>query len=96
MSLYQNINGVVHAPAAKLWTGKDGNSSKTAQIPIPEPAPVLFQATLLIVFLALYLALRDAWAVRTLWQWQRIANFSEIRLAPLREAFFFRPPPVKA
>lgn len=93
MSLYQNINGIVHAPAAKLWMGKDGASTEFAKVPLPEPAPLLVQATLLIVFLALYLALRDASAVRTLMNWRRRANFSEIRLTPLRQTFLFRPPP---
>jgi len=94
MSLYQATNGIVHAPAAKLWMGKDGASTEFAKVPLAEPAPVLIRATLLIFFFALYLALRDARAVRVLLNWQRLSSFSELRLAPFREAFFFRPPPV--
>jgi hypothetical protein len=94
MSLYENINGIVHAPAAKLWTGKDGGSAQSAQLPLPEPAPLPIQGTFFIAIFALYYALRDASAVRTLFHWRSHGNFLEIRLTPFREAFFFRPPPV--
>jgi hypothetical protein len=97
MSLYNEPpNGVVHAPAAKLWMGKDGGSVQSVQASLPELAPSLIQLTLLIVFLALYLSLCAASAVRTLLNWRRRANFLEISLTPFRKAFFFRPPPVTA
>jgi hypothetical protein len=96
MSLYENINGIVHAPAAKLWTGKDGGSIQSAQIPLPEPASFPIQVTFLIAVFALYCALRDASAVRTLMHWRSHDNFPEINRTPFREAFFFRPPPVNA
>jgi hypothetical protein len=93
MSLYQNIGGVVHAPAAKLWMGKDGGSSTVAQVPLPERAPVFLQVTLLLTFLTLYLAVRHAGMLRTLLHWRLIASSFEPPLVPLREAFFVRPPP---
>jgi hypothetical protein len=96
MSLYENINGIVHAPAAKLWTGKDGGSAQSTQVPLPEPAPLPIQVTFLIAVFALYCALRDASAVRTLMHWRSHGSFPEISRAPVREAFFFRPPPVNA
>jgi hypothetical protein len=96
MSLYENINGIVHAPAAKLWTGKIGGSAQSAQIPLAEPAPLPIQVTFLIAIFALYCVLRDASAVRTLLHWRSHGNFLEINRTPFREAFFFRPPPVNA
>jgi hypothetical protein len=94
MSLYnQSADGIAHAPAAKLWMGKDGGSAPATQIALPELSPLLIQVTLLIAFLTLYFARCNAAAVRTLLNWRRCANFSEIRLTTFREAFFFRPPP---
>jgi hypothetical protein len=97
MSLYhQSPNGIVHAPAAKLWMGKDGGSAQSAQAPPLEPAPLLMPVTLFITFLALYFALSKACIVRMLFYRQRCPHFLRMRLAPFRTSFFFRPPPVNA
>ena len=97
MSLYnEHPNTVTHAPVAKLWMGKDGGAVQSAQVPLPEPAPLLTQVTCLIAVLAVYLAFRSATLVSTLLNWYRRAHFLEVRLTPFREAFFFRPPPVNA
>jgi hypothetical protein len=97
MSLYnERPNTVSHAPAAKLWMGKDGGSDQFSQVPLPEPTPLLTQVTYFIAVLALYLAVRNATLVATVLSWHRRRHFPATLLTVFREAFFLRPPPVNA
>jgi hypothetical protein len=94
MSLYnEQPNAVSHTPVAKLWMGKNGGVVQSAQVPTPEPAPLLIQVTCFIVVLALYLAVRNDTLVNTALNWHKRAHFPAIRLTPFLETFFFRPPP---
>jgi hypothetical protein len=73
--------------------GKDGASTAFATVMPPQVAPALFEATFLIFFLALFIALRANSVVRTFVNWRRRVDLSEIRLIPFRQALLFRPPP---
>jgi hypothetical protein len=93
MSLYQNIDGSTHAPAAKLLTGKSVVSVEEIKAPLHEHVPHLIEAVFLIFFLAHYLALRAGSALQTFVRWRDLSNHAQVRLTLYARSFFFRPPP---
>ena len=93
MSLYQNIDGSTHAPAAKLLAGKSVVTVEEIKAPLDEHVPLLIEAVFLIFFLAHYLALRARSALQTFVRWRGVSNHAQVRLTLYARSFFFRPPP---